>query len=52
MQLTEIVRQNYCVAWILKSENSNLGRGDRGNSLSSAREYYEKCKINLIEQDG
>ncbi|CTQ49021.1 hypothetical protein [Jannaschia donghaensis] len=48
--LAEIVKQKYCVAWILKSEDKKLGRGDRGDSLESAFAYYRRCGVSLAER--
>jgi len=46
--IAKIVRENYCVAWILKDENKLLPQSDRGDTLKDAFDIYSKCNIKLI----
>lgn len=46
--IVKIVKENYCVAWILKNENKLLPQSDRGDTLKDALDIYLKCNIKLI----
>lgn len=47
-KIVQLIKDNYRVAWILKSENKDLPRSERGNSLADALAIYAKKNINLL----
>ena|SRR3989338_5467307 len=45
--IAQIIRNNYCIAWILKGENKLLPRSSRGKTLGDAINIYSKYGIQL-----
>jgi len=48
-RVAELIRANYCQAWIMKSENAKLSRSDRGDTLEDALGVYSGSGIQLVE---
>ncbi len=44
-----IIQRNFCVAWILKSENKLLPKSNRGDTLKDALKIYREKGIILID---
>lgn len=49
--ICQVLKENYCVAWILRDEDSKLIKSDRGKSLNDALVHYEEKEIYLMEFD-
>ena len=46
--ITRLIQDNYCVAWILKKENALLPRSNRGKTLEDAINIYSRHGIRLL----
>ena len=46
--ITELVQENYRMAWILKEEEKQLPRSNRGVNLQNALEFYAKNGITIM----
>lgn len=49
--IAHIIKENYRMVWILKSEEKRIKRSDRGLTLNDAINHYQSKQISLVNQD-